>query len=77
MSKVAVVGLNSSIYVFSILGIETFVVKSKVEAMSLLESLCKQDFGLILITKILYDQIQMAVNLNSSKFEVIIGQIPS
>ena len=76
MSKIAVIGLSSSVEIFSILGAETFVVKSKFEAADLVDNLCKEKCGLILLTQSLFEQISETIQKNSLSCKSVITQIP-
>ncbi len=51
MYKIAVIGDNESIFLFSALGITAFEVSKKEEAAALLEKLSQEAYGIIYITR--------------------------
>lgn len=76
MKRVAVLGLNDSIRVFSVVGFEVFVVSTKKEALNLLKTLEHDGFALIFITKSLCKLIPKTIKKHSLGFMPLITQIP-
>ncbi len=76
MKRVAVVGLNDSIRIFSVVGVEVFVVSTKKEALSLLKTLDHDGFALIFVTKSLCELIPKTIKKHDLGFMPLITQIP-
>lgn len=77
MYKIAVVGDKDSVLSFKAIGIEVFVAYEDKEARSLVDSLAKEDYGVIYITEDLAAKIPKTIERYNDELIPAIIVIPS
>ena len=76
MNRIGVIGTNDNIKVFSMCGIDAFLVKDKSEATKIIDKLANQKFAIIFVTESIVKQIPDTILKYKYKLTPTITPIP-